>query len=220
MLEHVPTSFRVVRHVRPKLPCARCERIVQSEAPSRPIARGLAGPGLLAPVLVAKYAVRVSAPKTIFGRSGASCRLTAMPAPTGSTATRSSRLLAGRTVVAPRARNQHGPGAPLRGWRSAGRTGCSPDPTPADSEPPRSTAWSKPARSTLSTPKPTCATCSASSQINPSIASPSSYLGTLVTSSLEPENSAASGGRLRINSSPGSGNAVTAASTINVTICA
>lgn len=115
MLEHVPTSFRVVRHVRPKLPCARCERIVQSEAPSRPIARGLAGPGLLAPVLVAKYAVRVSAPKTIFGRSGASCRLTAMPAPTGSTATRSSRLLAGRTVVAPRARNQHGPGAPLRG---------------------------------------------------------------------------------------------------------
>jgi transposase len=58
MLEHVPTSFRVVRHVRPKLPCARCERIVQSEAPSRPIARGLAGPGLLAPVLVAKYAVR------------------------------------------------------------------------------------------------------------------------------------------------------------------
>lgn len=56
VLEYVPSSFRVVRHVRPKLVCRRCERIVQSEAPSRPIARGLAGPGLLAHVLVAKYA--------------------------------------------------------------------------------------------------------------------------------------------------------------------
>lgn len=56
MLEYVPASFRVVRHVRPKLVCSRCDRIVQSEAPSRPIARGLAGPGLLAHVLVAKYA--------------------------------------------------------------------------------------------------------------------------------------------------------------------
>lgn len=56
MLEYVPASFRVVRHVRPRLACTRCDRIVQSEAPSRPIARGLAGPGLLAHVLVAKYA--------------------------------------------------------------------------------------------------------------------------------------------------------------------
>ena len=56
MLEYRPASFRVVKHVRPKLVCRRCERIVQSEAPSRPIARGLAGPGLLAHVLVAKYA--------------------------------------------------------------------------------------------------------------------------------------------------------------------
>lgn len=56
ILEYVPASFRVVRHVRPKLACSRCDRIVQSEAPSRPIARGLAGPGLLAHVLVAKYA--------------------------------------------------------------------------------------------------------------------------------------------------------------------
>jgi transposase len=56
MLEYVPSSFRVIRHVRPKLSCPRCERIVQVEAPSRPIARGLAGSGLLAHVLVAKYA--------------------------------------------------------------------------------------------------------------------------------------------------------------------
>ena len=54
-LEYVPASFKVIRHVRPKLACVRCERIFQADAPSRPIARGLAGPGLLAQVLVAKY---------------------------------------------------------------------------------------------------------------------------------------------------------------------
>lgn len=56
VLEYVPASFKVIRVVRPKCACACCDTIVQAEAPSRPIARGLAGPGLLAHVLVAKYA--------------------------------------------------------------------------------------------------------------------------------------------------------------------
>jgi transposase len=56
VLEYVPASFKVIRHVRPKLACAACRTIVQAPAPSRPIARGLAGPGLLAHLLVAKYA--------------------------------------------------------------------------------------------------------------------------------------------------------------------
>jgi len=56
MLEYVPARFKVIRHVRPKLSCAACDRIVQAPAPSRPIARGVAGPGLLAHVLVSKYA--------------------------------------------------------------------------------------------------------------------------------------------------------------------
>ena len=55
LLEWIPGSFKVMRYVRPKLSCASCERIVQAPAPSRPIERGLAGPGLLAHVLVAKY---------------------------------------------------------------------------------------------------------------------------------------------------------------------
>jgi transposase len=55
ILEYVPARFKVIRQVRPKLACACCERILQAEAPSRPIARGVAGPGLLAHVLVAKY---------------------------------------------------------------------------------------------------------------------------------------------------------------------
>ena len=56
MLEYVPARFKVLRTVRPKLSCACCSRILQEPAPSRPIERGLAGPGLLAHVLVSKYA--------------------------------------------------------------------------------------------------------------------------------------------------------------------
>jgi len=56
MIEYIPGRYQVIRHVRPKLSCAACEKIVQAPAPSRPIARGLAGPGFLAHVLVSKYA--------------------------------------------------------------------------------------------------------------------------------------------------------------------
>jgi transposase len=55
MLEYVPASFLVIRHVRTKLSCTKCDCIVQAEAPSRPTERGVAGPGLLAHVLVSKY---------------------------------------------------------------------------------------------------------------------------------------------------------------------
>ena len=56
MLEYVPASFKVIRHVRPKFACQTCQTMAQSPAPSRPIDRGLPGPGLLAHVLVGKYA--------------------------------------------------------------------------------------------------------------------------------------------------------------------
>ena len=36
MLEYVPSHFKVIRHVRPKLSCGSCQRIVQPLAPSRP----------------------------------------------------------------------------------------------------------------------------------------------------------------------------------------
>ena len=54
-LEYVPASFRVIRHVRPKYSCKFCNTIVQAAAPSRPIPRSYAGPGLLAHVAVAKF---------------------------------------------------------------------------------------------------------------------------------------------------------------------
>jgi transposase len=72
MLEYIPSSFKVIRHVRPKLACSRCDKIVQAAAPSRPIARGLAGPALLAHVLVSKYAdhLPLYRQSQIFARSG------------------------------------------------------------------------------------------------------------------------------------------------------
>uniref|UniRef100_E6PCP2 Transposase of ISCARN48, IS66 family n=1 Tax=mine drainage metagenome TaxID=410659 RepID=E6PCP2_9ZZZZ len=56
ILELEPVRFKVIRQVRTKLACAHCDTIVQAPAPTRPIERGMAGPGLLAHVLVGKYA--------------------------------------------------------------------------------------------------------------------------------------------------------------------
>jgi transposase len=56
VLEYVPESFKVIRHVHPKFSCGRCQRVVEASAPARPIPRSYAGAGLLAHVLVAKFA--------------------------------------------------------------------------------------------------------------------------------------------------------------------
>jgi transposase len=72
VLEYVPSHFKVIRHVRPKFACAKCQSITQSAAPDRPIARGLAGPGLLAHVLVSKYCdhLPLYRQSEIYARSG------------------------------------------------------------------------------------------------------------------------------------------------------
>ncbi|ENA1774699.1 IS66 family transposase [Yersinia ruckeri] len=54
-LELVSSALKVIRTVRVKKACTRCDCIVEAPAPSRPIDRGIAGPGLLARVLTAKY---------------------------------------------------------------------------------------------------------------------------------------------------------------------
>ncbi|WP_439548854.1 IS66 family transposase [Falsiroseomonas sp.] len=56
VLDYLPGRFRVLRHVRPKFSCRGCEAVTQAPAPSLPIRRGRATAGLLAHVLVAKYA--------------------------------------------------------------------------------------------------------------------------------------------------------------------
>lgn len=51
----VEKTYRVICHVRPRLSCRKCEMITQADLPDMPITRGIAGPGLLAHVLVSKY---------------------------------------------------------------------------------------------------------------------------------------------------------------------
>ena len=55
-LEYVPARFVVNRIVRPRMACSGCDCFTQVPLPSRPIERGRPGPGLLAHVLVNKYA--------------------------------------------------------------------------------------------------------------------------------------------------------------------
>lgn len=56
-LEVVPRQWKVIQTVREKFACRSCETISQPPAPFHPIARGRAGPGLLAMVLHAKFAL-------------------------------------------------------------------------------------------------------------------------------------------------------------------
>jgi transposase len=56
VLEYVPSSFKVVQVVRPKMSCRACETIMQAPLPSFPIERGRPGPALLAHVAISKYA--------------------------------------------------------------------------------------------------------------------------------------------------------------------
>ncbi|HEV7718025.1 MAG TPA: IS66 family transposase [Arsenicitalea sp.] len=55
ILELVAARLKVIETVRPKKSCRHCEAMVQSPAPTRPVRRGMAGPGLLAHILVSKY---------------------------------------------------------------------------------------------------------------------------------------------------------------------
>lgn len=58
-LELVPRRWKVIQHVREKFSCRSCESITQPPAPSHPIARGRAGPGLLGHVLFCKYCLHL-----------------------------------------------------------------------------------------------------------------------------------------------------------------
>jgi transposase len=55
VLEYIPGRFEVVRHVRPACSCRKCEAMVQAPMPDLPIPRGMAGPGFLAHIAIAKF---------------------------------------------------------------------------------------------------------------------------------------------------------------------
>ncbi|MBG6211592.1 transposase [Labrenzia sp. EL_126] len=55
VLDYIPASFRVVRHVQSRFVCKGCDKEITAAMPSLPIERGKPGPGLVAHVLTAKY---------------------------------------------------------------------------------------------------------------------------------------------------------------------
>lgn len=56
ILDYVPPKLEVHVHVRPKYACRWCkDGVVSPPPPERPIARGIAGPGLIAQIVVAKF---------------------------------------------------------------------------------------------------------------------------------------------------------------------
>jgi transposase len=55
-LDAIPRQWFVTEHVREKFSCRTCEKITEPPAPFHAIARGFAGPSLLAMILAGKYA--------------------------------------------------------------------------------------------------------------------------------------------------------------------
>jgi transposase len=71
-LEMIPRQWKVIQHVREKFSCRSCEAITQPPAPSHPIARGRAGPSLLAHILFSKYGLHLplNRQSAVYAREG------------------------------------------------------------------------------------------------------------------------------------------------------
>jgi transposase len=71
-LAYEPGVFTVEQHIRGKWACARCQILVQAPVPPQVIDKGIATAGLLAQVMVAKYAdhLPLYRQEQIFGRAG------------------------------------------------------------------------------------------------------------------------------------------------------
>ena len=79
-LDYIPGVAQVERHIRGKWACRQCETLTQSPAPAHVIDKGLASTGLLAHVLVAKYAdhLPLYRQQKIFERAGVKLPISTM----------------------------------------------------------------------------------------------------------------------------------------------
>ena len=116
VLDYVPGTFHVVRHVRPKLACAGCKTITQALAPTRPMDRCMAGAGLLTHIVVSKFADHVPLYRLcqIYGRDGVEMSrstLTDMVGNCGALLTPLAEAI-GRYVL--KAHKVHGDDTPIR----------------------------------------------------------------------------------------------------------
>ena len=87
-LDYVPGRFKVVRHVREAFSCRACDTVVQAPAPFHAIARGRAGPGLLAHIMVAKFDdhLPLYRPAEIYAREGLTLETSMLSGWVGATA--------------------------------------------------------------------------------------------------------------------------------------
>ena len=71
-LDYVPGVFTVERHIRGKWTCVQCQSLIQAPVPAQIIDKGIPTAGLLAQVLVAKYAdhLPLYRQEGIFARAG------------------------------------------------------------------------------------------------------------------------------------------------------
>lgn len=87
-LDYVPGRFKVIRHIRPKLSCRACDTVVAAPVPDHAIARGRAGAGLLAHIVVSKYDDHLPLYRQaeIFARDGVSLETSTLSGWVGATA--------------------------------------------------------------------------------------------------------------------------------------
>ena len=87
-LDYVPGRFKVIRHIREKLSCRTCDTVVAAPAPDHAIARGRAGAGLLAHIVVSKYDDHLPLYRQaeIFAREGVSLETSTLSGWVGATA--------------------------------------------------------------------------------------------------------------------------------------
>jgi transposase len=130
MLEHVPASWKVIQHVREKFSCRSCETIAQTPAPSHPIARGRAGPMLLAHILFCKYGLHLplNRQSTTYAREGVDLDVSTLADWVGASSATLMPLVDAIRAHVFAAERIHADDTPCRCWRraSAGRAGCGP----------------------------------------------------------------------------------------------
>src|ERR1700723_2512079 len=106
-LEVIPRQWKVIQHVREKLTCRDCEKISQAPAPFHVIARGWAGPSLLAMILFEKFGQHqpLNRQAERYAREGVPISLSTMADAVGSACTvlePLSRLLEAHVMAAER----------------------------------------------------------------------------------------------------------------------
>src|SRR5205085_820561 len=95
-LDYVHGRFKVIRHIREKLSCRGCDTVIAAPTPDHAIARGRAGAGLLAHIVVSKYDDHLPLYRQgeIFAREGVNLETSTLSGWVGATAAALNPLIA------------------------------------------------------------------------------------------------------------------------------